>query len=499
LSISADLAAIPVSLMGFLVDTEFRFSQVLSGTLNWSQSAAGGNEGTARFEISPGRISRKDDDELMLDTGSGQFGFELAGGKLQKGNLDLAIPGTGEIDVDFNIPDFSLGAYSPIRGKIRVDIHDLGSLGPIMPLFDSLKGALNIDVSLSGILTDPAFIGRASLTNGEFAIGASGSTFSEINLSGDVSDMDRSELKGTFRAGEGAGTITTIIYFEDLLSPVIELTLKGESLTIVDVPELNVIANPDFALKWANSILEINGRLFIPKARLAPTIIPKASAGQSDDVVIVAGNLPASGKDLQRANPLNIRGTLEVELGKQAEIDLKMAKVNVYGTTRFTWKDELLPLAKGTFDIRGDIQAYGQLLKITQGRISFPDIPADNPHLNIRAEREIFGNSQIQKAGLMVAGTLKRPLIEPYTVPMTNKDRARTLLVTGSDFNYEQGVGAIAVGFYVLPRLYISYGIGVFEEGNTISVRYDLGKRFGVRVTSGERDTGADLNYTIER
>jgi translocation and assembly module TamB len=99
----------------------------------------------------------------------------------------------------------------------------------------------------------------------------------------------------------------------------------------------------------------------------------------------------------------------------------------------------------------------------------------------------------------MVAGTLKRPLIEPYTVPMTNKDRARTLLVTGSDFNYEQGVGAIAVGFYVLPRLYISYGIGVFEEGSVISVRYDLGKRFGVRVTSGQRDTGADLNYTIER
>jgi translocation and assembly module TamB len=435
----------------------------------------------------------------MLDTGTGHFGFELTGGELQNGNLDLAIPGTGYIDVDFNIPDISLGEYSPIRGKVRVDIHDLGSLGPIMPLFDSLKGALDIDVSLSGILTDPAFVGKASLTHGEIAINASGSTFSEINLSGDVNEMDRSELNGTFRAGEGTGTISTVIYFEDLLSPIIELTLKGESLTIVDVPELNIIANPDFTLNWANSILEINGRLFIPKARLAPTILPKTSAGQSADVVIVAGELPESEKELPKANPLKIRGSLEVELGKQAEIDLKMAKVNVYGTTRFTWQDERLPLAHGNFDIRGDIQAFGQSLKITRGRISFPDIPADNPHLNIRAERDIFGNSQIQKAGLMLAGTLKRPLIEPYTVPMTNKDRARTLLVTGSDFNYEQGVGAIAVGFYVLPRLYISYGIGVFEEGNIISARYDLGKRFGVRVTSGQRDTGADLNYTIER
>jgi hypothetical protein len=38
----------------------------------------------------------------------------------------------------------------------------------------------------------------------------------------------------------------------------------------------------------------------------------------------------------------------------------------------------------------------------------------------------------------------------------------------------------------------------VFDAANVISVRYDLGKRFGIRVTSGQEDTGVDLNYTIE-
>ncbi len=265
------------------------------------------------------------------------------------------------------------------------------------------------------------------------------------------------------------------------------------------MPDLDVIANPDLVLGWKDGTLEINGRLFIPKARLAPSYIPQDSARQSADVVIVSGELPEPEDDYFRDNPIRIRGSLEVELGKQAQVDLEMAKVRVFGTTRFTWQDELMPTADGNFDVRGEIQAYGQFLKITQGRISFPDIPADNPYLNIRAERDIYGNSQIQKAGLMVAGTLKRPLIEPFTIPMTNKDRARTLLVTGSDFNYEQGVGAVAVGAYVLPRLYISYGIGVFEDGNVISARYDLGKRFGIKATSGQNDTGVDLNYTIER
>ena len=55
-------------------------------------------------------------------------------------------------------------------------------------------------------------------------------------------------------------------------------------------------------------------------------------------------------------------------------------------------------------------------------------------------------------AGLLVAGTLRRPVIEPYTDPMTNRDRAQTLLVTGSDFNMERGVGARVRG--VGPQAY---------------------------------------------
>jgi translocation and assembly module TamB len=82
---------------------------------------------------------------------------------------------------------------------------------------------------------------------------------------------------------------------------------------------------------------------------------------------------------------------------------------------------------------------------------------------------------------------------------MTNKDRARTLLVTGSDFDYEQGVGAVSIGTYILPRLYVSYGIGVFEDDNVFSMRYDIGRGFGVKATSGQRATGLDLNYMIER
>jgi translocation and assembly module TamB len=157
-----------------------------------------------------------------------------------------------------------------------------------------------------------------------------------------------------------------------------------------------------------------------------------------------------------------------------------------------------MPIGDGSYTVTGEIQAYGQLLRISEGRIRFPRKPANNPTLDIRAEREIYGNRQIKAAGVHISGTLKRPLLETYTEPPTTQERALTLLVTGNDFDYEQGVGAVEVGTYVARKLYVSYGIGLFDNQNVISARYDLKKGFGVKATSGQRETGVDISYTID-
>jgi translocation and assembly module TamB len=145
------------------------------------------------------------------------------------------------------------------------------------------------------------------------------------------------------------------------------------------------------------------------------------------------------------------------------------------------------------------VQAYGQLLEITEGLIRFPKVPANNPRLRIRAERDIFGNSQVKRAGILVDGTAKQPTVEAYTEPRTTEERALTLLVTGSDFDLEQGVGAIDFGTYIAPKLFVSYGVGLFDQENVISARYDLGRGFGVKASSGQKESGVDLIYRIER
>ena len=73
-----------------------------------------------------------------------------------------------------------------------------------------------------------------------------------------------------------------------------------------------------------------------------------------------------------------------------------------------------------------------------------------------------------------------------------------TLLVTGSDFDYDQGVGAIDFGTYIAPRVYASYGIGLFDNENVVRIRYDLKRGFGITLTSGAKEAGVDLGYRFE-
>jgi translocation and assembly module TamB len=190
---------------------------------------------------------------------------------------------------------------------------------------------------------------------------------------------------------------------------------------------------------------------------------------------------------------------LEVGFGDDVLIDLGLATAKLTGRTLFTWEDDIIPMADGHYDLTGSVQAFGQVLEVTEGGLRFPKIPADNPFIRVRAVRQIYGNPQVKTAGILVEGTVRRPSITAYTDPLTTEERALAMLVTGSDFDFEQGVGAIDFGTYIAPRIFVSYGVSLFDQENVLRVRYDLSRGFGVTVTSGEKESGLDLNYRIER
>jgi translocation and assembly module TamB len=57
---------------------------------------------------------------------------------------------------------------------------------------------------------------------------------------------------------------------------------------------------------------------------------------------------------------------------------------------------------------------------------------------------------------------------------------------------------ALVAGKYLSPRLYVSYGVGLFEPINTFRLRYMLSSRWTLQAETGKA-AGADALYRIER
>jgi translocation and assembly module TamB len=494
----AEAQDISLDVIRLFVDMDWAFTHRLEGTFHWSQLPGKRASAQAQFALSPGELLFEDAG-TDIETGPGVFQFRISEGDLHSGKLEIPIPGTGGIDVDFSIPHIADGADAQLIAHVVLDLKDISALGLLIPHIDAIAGELNADIKVGGTVSDPQLTGHATLVRGQLENFATGMQISDITLAGSVYQYDHTVMNGTFKAGEGRGRIKADVRFVDFLHPEIKLELNGDRLLLVNVPDLHLVANPDIEVEWKPGLLNLGGRIIVPAAQLSPRYLPSSSAVESADLVIISEQLELVPQPEPQEPPTRIEGEIEIELGDEVSLKLDRATANVKGKTRFIWDDDMIPMGDGAFEVSGEIYAYGQLLTISEGRVSFPRISAANPYLNIKAEREIYGNNQVKRAGVLISGTLKRPSMDTYTYPPTNKERALTLLITGNDFDYEQGVGAVEVGMYVAPRLYISYGIGLFEDQNVISARYDLKSGFGIKATSGQRETGVDISYTIER
>ena len=498
IDLRAEFSSMPLALIEHIVETEASFDQQISGLLYWQGDPGAGATGKGEFEVSSGAITSLERPSQSIPTGLGKFDFEITDGDFLSGSVSIPMPGLGGIDAEFEVLDLTEAQDTEVAGRLSVSLADVGPLVLFWDVVDSASGDLRADLDLSGTISNPLLTGSLSLEEGSVNYLPIGLKIEEIELQGELTENRAIELSGRFRAGDGYGEIISSADYRDIESAGIRFKIRGDELQLVNVADIQLSANPDFEIAYNQKSLTIDGSLLIPKARVTPSNLVDTSVYESDDIVIVAGQLPDVQETHEKESKLDFGGSLRVDLGSDVFIDLSIANANLTGGAVFNWQGEPLPIVDGRYDLVGNVEAYGQVLDITEGSIRYASVPADQPYLRIRAEREIFGNSQVKRAGVLVEGVASHPSIEAYTHPLTTEERALTLLVTGSDFDYEQGVGAVGFGTYVAPRLFVSYGIGVFDNENIISARYDVTKAFGIKATSGDKQSGFDLNYRIE-
>ncbi len=499
-SVMADATAIPLDYLRDILELDVQFEQLLYGHMEWHQPNEGPPAGGADFRITAGRILDLLDNGLLVQSNEGRFAFALQNGNLESGVLDIEFPGTGFIDIDFDVLDIAADGKQEIHGRALVRLDHFRVIGQMaLPGVDAVDGQFESNIELGGSLADPDFDGAFKFSNGFIQYAPLGLHLEDIEFGGRVRKRDRGHFRGQFRAGEGVGSFGGRFLFENFERAQLELSLSGDRLLVVNTDNLKILTEADVKLAFSQQRIDVNGRITIPSARLTPDNLLLGQVKDSEDLVIETAGLETQPDSTETQAKSKVFGQLEVAFGDDVFIKVPGIETNISGSTSYNWSGGPVPQAKGSYLLKGKVDIYGPTLTISNGTISFPDVPADNPILNIRAGRDIYGNTQIRSAGVQVIGTLKRPVLEAYTVPITNEDRAWTLLVTGTDFDQGQGVSGFDLGTYIAPKLYVSYGISLFEDENVLSARYDLKKGFGVKVTSGQRETGLDVSYTIDK
>jgi translocation and assembly module TamB len=248
----------------------------------------------------------------------------------------------------------------------------------------------------------------------------------------------------------------------------------------------------------------------------------------------------------EQAVRLPISTTVTVNLGSKTHLVGMGLDGHLQGQLVVSERPGRNALGQGQIDVSGTYRAYGQNLEISRGQLLFASTPIDNPGLNIRAIRRLNPNATIndgQQVGLIVTGTAQRPVLNVFSQPAMQQSDALAYLITGRPLSQVRGnegnmvnaaaqalgsaagnllaknigarlgiddVGvtnndalggssAFTVGKYLSPRLYFSYGVGLFDPGQVITLRYHISGRWNFEALTATEFSRASINYRFER
>ncbi len=539
LDASYRLQALPLALLLNATgnaDLPMRADGVIKGSGRIRRSATGALSGNASLSSAQGSVSytdRADEpllryDRLRVDADLAPAGQRIA----VHGGLDDG----GRIDGQVTIG----GAQRTLGGQLDLRLNNLAFVELFSSEVASVKGGADGNFRFGGTLEQPAVTGQANVRGFAAEVPSAGLRLSQGQLTVSTSDARQFLIRGSVQSGKGSVAIDGNAGLgADARA---SFTLRGSQFTAADIPAARVVISPDLTVKQDADGIDIGGALGIDSADVNAEKLPGAGATQaSPDVVVVDER-----QQQQAASRLPIRALVKVDLGRKTHVVGMGLDGRVSGVLTVVERSGRATMGQGQIAVDGTYRAYGQNLQIQRGQLLFASTPIDNPGLNIRAVRKLNPNATIdegQEVGLLVSGTAQRPILTVFSNPVMEQSDALSYLVTGKPLSQVKGgegdmVGAAAqalgsaagdllaksigsklgvddvgvssnealggssaftVGKYLSPRLYLSYGVGLFEPGEVITLRYRLGRRWNFEAQQATEFSRASFNYRIEK
>ncbi len=473
----------------------------------------------AKVEVGAGSLAETlaDGETAQLDWDKILLSYD---GDDQDGNLlgELTMNDKAVVTIDAQTSTASRAA----AGLINISDLQLRLVRPFIPVLDELGGVVNGRLTLSGDLDSPQIRGPLQLSNGVAALVDNPTRIDDADLILEFRGRE-ADLRGQLVVGEGSSEIDGTLQLPP--QPRLQAKIRGTAKTLMLPPATTIAVAEDLNLLWDADQLAITGSLQVPSAEIVVDQLPPSSIAVSDDVVRVdvSDEAAAGGASSQ------VRLDLAVTIDNAAHITGQGFDARVGGKLHLRQQArEPLSLYGNLRLARGRVEAMGQPLELRRGTVSFVG-PPDNPQLDLEAEREIT-EDQVT-AGMRIGGSLDLPQLEFYSRPPMPQAQIMAYLLGSKGIGRDGGSASVAtalalnsalprssgplskvdfglqgheestraeIGGRIGDRLYLSYGLGLYEPVNTLTVRLDLLRNLWLEVVSGLQQS-ADLYYSWEQ
>ena len=421
----------------------------------------------------------------------------------------------------------------PMVGEISVALLDFSWLSELHPQAPDVDGRLNGRLQLSGSLAGPVVEGGARFSARQIDVAELGINLEDLQL--DLSSNQTAlSATGMLRSGSGSLEMTGSLDWADEMRG--EMTLVGQEFLLSDTASALIRVSPNLTASYRNQALGLGGSIKLPTAEIRLRSVPTDAVTVSADQQIVGE--AAVSDDL----PLSVNADLLLELGEAVSFSGLGLQSTLAGSMRIKEQPGTQTTATGEIEIvTGSYTAYGQDLQVENGKVLFAGGPVTEPGLSIRATRQATPDVLV---GVNVAGSLRRPDLQVFSEPSlpqsdqlsylilgrpitSNSSSENTLLqqaamaigVKGGelltsrlsnkvgldtiDIESEPGESnaqaALVIGKYLSPKLYVSYGYGLFNPISTLSMEYQFSRLWRIVTRSTNEATGGDVQWVLEK
>ena len=452
-----------------------------------------------------------------------------------------------------------LNANKTIDGTLSTNLNDLHEYTTLFPDLYRLNGKIAGTLNVAGTIAKPKYQGQIKLTNFSAVIPSIGLLLTNTKAS-IIGNDDKLNFVASASSAQGDLKLNSLMSFSNL-QPNISAKISGKDFLLMDIKAIRLYVSPDLSFKLLNWRQELSGTVTIPKANINSDLIHKQEQLSRDivwinkkgQVVKPEPILPFYSKiKLIAGDDVNFKGYgMAAKVTGNIEIN-SYPRQSAIGNGQLTLIDASYKQYGKKFNI-----SNGHII-FNHSPIDNPALSMTASY-NIAGSGSSATNEIT--VGVKISGTIENPKFSLFSNPAMSEENILSYMVLGVPANSLQGEdkntlsnaallfalnggdqsilnslqrnldldqisfgnisttsdnqiqnnpnsyvmtdsgtnndAAVFIGKTIAPGLYVSYGVGLFNQQQEIKASYKLSKYFEILTQHNSQYSGVDLVFNV--